>query len=291
MKDIFIVGFKAAENLVNHDGVEHAGYMSFLTILSLFPFMVFIMAVTGFIGNSILGSEILNAIERTLPADLTQALLPRINEIRSGPPSSLLTISIIGTIWTASSSFEGLRTILNRVYNVGSLPSYFFRRIRSIFEFLIISIVLIVGTAVLIWLPYLLDILQSIIGGNAALDSLFAKIHTIEYYLNGFFRGIFIFIILFLSVSFVYYQIPNTKMKFSQQIPGTVLVVISWYLCAQCLRLYFTYFNQVNVIYGSLVGIIAALLFFFFIHMILIWGAEFNYLLSCKEQKNDEPVD
>ena len=290
MKNLFKLCYQASINLINHDGVEHAGYMSFLTILSLFPFMVFIMAVTGFIGNSVLGSEIISSIEKALPSDLTQALLPRINEIRNGPPSGLITISIIGTIWTASSSFEGLRTILNRVYHVKTLPSYFFRRIRSIVEFLIVSILLIVGTAVLVWLPYLLDVLQNLLSGSHSLNSLFIQIGKMEYYLTGLSRMVFIFLILFLSISFIYYQIPNTKMSFSQQVPGTVLVIILWYLCAQGLRLYFTYFNQVNIIYGSLVGIIAALLFFFFIHMILIWGAEFNYLLMLTNQRKSQRV-
>lgn len=269
---------EATNRLINHDGVEHAGYMSFLTILSLFPFMVFIMAVTGFFGNSVIGIEILGAIVKTLPEDLTQALLPRINEIRNGPPASLLTVSIIGTIWTASSSFEGMRTILNRVYDVKSLPNYFFRRIRSIVEFLIVSFFLIVGTAILVSLPYLLDLLIRLVDDNHSLKNLFVFIRGIEFYFTGILRTILIFIILFLSVLFIYFQIPNAKMKLSEQIPGTILVIILWYICAQCLKLYFIYFNQVNLVYGSLVGIIAALLFFFFIHMILIWGAEFNAL-------------
>jgi len=278
MRNLLKMCLEATNRLINHDGVEHAGYMSFLTILSLFPFMVFIMAVTGFFGNSVIGIEILGAIVKTLPEDLTQALLPRINEIRNGPPASLLTVSIIGTIWTASSSFEGMRTILNRVYDVKSLPNYFFRRIRSIVEFLIVSFFLIVGTAILVSLPYLLDLLIRLVDDNHSLKNLFVFIRGIEFYFTGILRTILIFIILFLSVLFIYFQIPNAKMKLSEQIPGTILVIILWYICAQCLKLYFIYFNQVNLVYGSLVGIIAALLFFFFIHMILIWGAEFNAL-------------
>ena len=278
MRNILKICYEATNKLIDHDGVEHAGYMSFLTILSLFPFMVFIMAVTGFLGNSIIGAEILGSIEKAFPPDLTQALLPRINEIRNGPPASLLTVSIVGTIWTASSSFEGMRTILNRVYDVKSLPNYFFRRIRSIIEFLIVSVFLIIGTAILVSMPYLIDLLEKLVSGNQSLKSLFSSLGSMEYYFTGIFRTILIFIILFLSVIFIYFQIPNAKMKLSEQIPGTILVILLWYLCAQCLRLYFTYFNQVNLVYGSLVGIIAALLFFFFVHMILIWGAEFNAL-------------
>jgi len=272
--------YESVNNLIDHDGVEHAGYMSFLTILSLFPFLIFITAITGFLGNSTIGIEIIDSIQKSLPSDLTQALLPRINEIKNGPPTSLLTISIIGAIWTASSSFEGIRTILNRVYHVKTLPNYFLRRVRSIIEFLIMSIFLVVGTTILISLPYLINILENIIGEGSGLKNIFMTLKSLQLYFNGALNSLYIFVILFMSLIFIYYQIPNAKIRFLDLIPGTILVIILWFSCAQCLKFYFLYFKQINLIYGSLVGVIAALLFFFFIHMILIWGAEFNYLYS-----------
>ena len=277
-------------NLINHDGVEHAGYMSFLTILSLFPFLVFITALTGFIGNSNIGTELINVIASSLPGDLTQALIPRINEIKDGPPASLLTISVLGTVWTASSSFEGFRTILNRVYHVKTMPSYIFRRVRSIVEFFLMSIFLIIGTIILVSIPYIIDYLKVITVDHSSLKAIFLEIEKIQFYFTGVLRGIYIFCVLFVSLMFVYYQIPNIKIRFWELIPGTIIVIAAWSLCAEILQEYLSLFGQVNIIYGSLGGIIAALLFFFFIHLILIWGAEFNYLYSRSLEKSDKIV-
>ena len=111
------LNIKAIANLINHDGVEHAGYMSFITLLSFFPFLIFVMSVTGFIGQSDQGKELIHIILNNMPYYLTQTLNPRIEEIVSGPPTSLLTISILGVIWTSSSTVEGIRTILNKKSN------------------------------------------------------------------------------------------------------------------------------------------------------------------------------
>ena len=56
------LNIKAISNLIKHDGVEHAGYMSFITLLSFFPFLIFIMSVTGFIGQSDQGKELIHII-------------------------------------------------------------------------------------------------------------------------------------------------------------------------------------------------------------------------------------
>ena len=43
--------------MIDHDGIEHSGYMSFMVLLSIFPFFIFILAFTGFFGASELGEK------------------------------------------------------------------------------------------------------------------------------------------------------------------------------------------------------------------------------------------
>jgi membrane protein len=281
----FKILYESIYNLIDHDGVEHAGYMSFLTILSFFPFLVFITALTSFFGNLQVGAEIINAINNTLPADLTNALLPRIDEIKNGPPAGLLTISILGAIWTASSSFEGIRTILNRVYHVKTKPNYIFRRISSIIEFFFLSLFLILGTTILYVIPYIIHFLEILTINHKSLKEIFLELQDIQYYFTDSLRAFYIFCVLFFSLILIYYHIPNIKLRFKNLIPGTFLVIVGWSLCAQILKVYISNFDQVNLIYGSLGGIIASLLFFFFVHLILIWGAEFNYLYGHQDDQ------
>jgi membrane protein len=78
-------------------------------------------------------------------------------------------------------------------------------------------------------------------------------------------------------VAFIYYVIPNTKQKIKNTLPGAIICVILFWLILQLFVLYLQNFNQFNLLYGSLAGIVATLMFFFLVGLAFITGAEFNY--------------
>lgn len=257
---------KALIDTVRHDGIEHAGYLAFLSILSFFPSLIFLIAVIGFFGESKIGTDFLHHLISNLPNEMARGLAPRINEIISGPSDGYLTIAIIGVIWTASSSVEGCRTILNRAYRVAFPPPYILRRLVSIFEFFIIIFTIITGILVFVVVPVILKTIEEKFSIKLAIDYDF-------FYL----RQIAIFIILAGSTSVLYYALPNAKQKITQTVPGSILAVILWTLLVNIFSLYVENFNQMNFVYGSIAGIIISLMFFYLISLVFILGAEFNY--------------
>ena len=133
---------QAIASMIEHDGIEHSGYMSFMILVSIFPFFIFILAFTSFFGASELGEKFIELAVENMPNHSIDSIRSRIHELMNAPPQGLLTLAIFGTIWTSSSFVECLRTILNRVYEIKSPPNYIFRRLLSIGQFLIISSVI-----------------------------------------------------------------------------------------------------------------------------------------------------
>lgn len=280
IKILYQAFLNAIQDTVNHDGVEHAGYLSFLSLLSLFPFLVFFVAIVGSIGKSELGEKLtifLLKDNELIPSHLLSALEPRIHEIVSGPPQGLLTIAVLGAIWTASSAVEGLRTILNRAYRVETPPAYIFRRLMSILQFLILTILLIVAMMILVLTPLIWQGITSYleIDSNFSLPWDGMENWNWTFVRYGFTTGI-----LFFVVCSIYYILPNIKQTWRVVFPGAILVVIGWILAGSLFANYLSSFNQFNVIYGSLGGVIVSLLFFYIFSMILIFGAEFNYSIN-----------
>jgi membrane protein len=257
--------WKAIVNTVGHDGIEHAGYLAFLGLLAMFPFLVFMVAVIGFIGQGDAGAAFITSLLQTLPEHITIALKPRIVEIISGPPQGLLTISILGAIWTASSAVEGLRTILNRAYHVHTPPAYWLRRSLSILQLLFFTFILISGMIVMVAIPLVLRHIEGWLGIHLVAKnwSYMAFLATVG--------------VLFITICYIYYLIPNIRQRFVTVAPGAAIVVIAWLGAAQLFTLYLSNFNQVNLIYGSLGGLIATLVFFYICNIIFIFGAELNY--------------
>ena len=270
--NFFACSKKALIDTINHDGIEHAGYLSFLAILSIFPFLILFVSLAGLFGQTMLGQELVVILLEYLPKEAIAGLKPRINEIISGPPQSLLTIAILGAIWTASSSVEGLRTIFNRAYRVSTPPAYIWRRLLSIGQFLIITCLILLSMLIIIVTPLIFNKLMTIM-----------QIEYLYIYNNILnLRFFFTSAIIFCSVSFLYYVIPNLRQSLLNVCPGALMVLILWSISGSIFSSYLRNFDQVNLIYGSLASFIIALLFFYIMAMILIFGAEFNYAVEKK---------
>lgn len=259
---------KAAVLTVYHDGIEHAGYLAFLGLLSLFPFLVFVAAIAGVLGQGVAGAALITSVLKSLPWQVAAALEPRVVEIVSGPPQGLLTLAIIGAIWTASSAVEGIRTVLNRAYHVTAPPAYWWRRSLSVLQLLAFTFVLIMAMLLIVFLPILLHHLE-LIFGEGFIPGDESSWRNVIYFMAPF--------ILFFAIASIYYALPNIRQRFIAVAPGALVVMLLWIGAARLFTLYLMNFNQVNLVYGSLGGIIAALIFFYICNIIFIFGAELNY--------------
>ncbi|CEI85362.1 YihY/virulence factor BrkB family protein [Ehrlichia minasensis] len=257
--------YYAMVDVVKHDGIEHAGYLSFIILLSIFPFLVFLMALVSNVAQLLnyydisISEKLILLISDNVPSEIISGIMPRVQEIISGPPHSLLTLAIIGTVWTSSSAVEGIRTILNKAYRVSSPPSYVFRRLLSIFQFLMITVTITIAMVSIILLPVIYEMLDK----NLA-----------------YFKYAIIELMLFISIALLYFIVPNIKQSLINVIPGAILVTFLWTCSSFIFTWYIKTFQQLNIIYGSLAGIIASLLFFYILSIFFIYGAEFNYRLK-----------
>lgn len=262
--------YRSGDNLVENDGIELAGYLTFLALLALFPFLVLIVATAGFIGQGNLGTQFIELIVSHLPSESISSIRPRIDEIMSGPPQGLLTVSILGAIWTASSAVEGLRTVLNRAYQVSEPPNYYWRRALSILQIMLFTLLIIVVMSVLVLAPLMVTHFTGFTG------------LLLSESIERFIVSDFIWVggsLLFVAVASLYYWLPNIKQTMFAVVPGALLVVVMWVLGAALVTFYIDNVSQVNIIYGSLSGFIATLIFFFVMNIIFIYGAEFNHEL------------
>lgn len=262
---IFYSLYTALIDTIHNDGIEHAGYLSFLILLSIFPFLIVLMVLASAFANLLdqynFGWML---IIDNIPQDILSSLMPRINEIISGPPHSLLTVAIVSAIWTASSTIEGLRTVLNKAYRVPVSPPYILRRVLSIVQFLVITLLIILTIVCSTLVPILINLSN-----------------------NGFSYNKYLFVefVLFAVVSWLYFTLPNIKQNLVDVFPGSCIAVILWTVSAAAFKKYLkTSFNQLNLIYGSLGGVVVSLLFFYMLSLIFIFGAKFNFQL--KNSKN-----
>ena len=262
--------YRAGDNLTDNYGVEVAGYLTFLGLLALFPYLVLIVSTAGLVGQGETGRHIIAILLEHLPADAVTTLRPRIEEITSGPPQSILTFSILGAIWTASSAVEAVRGMLNRAYRVRKPPTYFARRMTSILQIFILTFAILLLMLTFVFAPIAMKSFSYYTG------------IAIPFALDHFFTSYFAYLgalALFGIVASFYYVLPNIKQSFLAVAPGALLVVALWVTSASLVSFYLNDISNVTLIYGSLSGFIATLIFFYVMNLIFIYGAEFNHEL------------
>lgn len=262
--------FRAGQNLLNNYGIETAGYLTFIFLLSLFPYLILIVSAIGFVGQGDVGREYISLFLDHLPREAVETLYPRIVEIISGPPQGLLTFAVLGAIWTSSSGIEGVRGMLNRAYHVGSPPAYFKRRLMAVVQIVVLTLMIIGVLLMIVFTPILMNYLTDFTG------------IAIPFGLREFIDKYFVYLgggAMFVVVASMYYFLPNVVQTPRRVLPGAFLVVGLWIAGAFGVSFYLTSISQLTPVYGSLSGFIATLIFFYVMILIFIFGAEFNHEL------------
>lgn len=261
---------RAMHAMAANHGSEMAGHLTFLSLLALFPYLVLIVALMGLLGQGESGRHFIDFILTHLPAQAVETVRPRIVEIISGPPRGLLTFAALGALWTSSSAVDALRGVLNRTYQVRRSRAYFSRRLWSIAQLLIFTMVILLVMLVLVFTPVVLTAFTQLTG------------ILIPLHLENFLVHSFLYIgavALFLIVAGFYYWLPNIDQPFVRVLPGAALVVALWIGGASGVGYYLTHVSQLTPIYGSLSGFVGTLIFFYVMIVIFIYGAEFNHQL------------
>jgi membrane protein len=83
-------------------------------------------------------------------------------------------------------------------------------------------------------------------------------------------------VLLMVSVSTIYWAIPNVNHPYRVITPGAVLSVTVWVLASLGFSFYLANFANYSVIYGSLGAAFALLLYFYISAAVLLFGAEVN---------------
>lgn len=280
LKKYVALFYRAGDNLLDNSGIETAGYLTFLFLLSLFPYLILMVAAAGVVGEGDAGRTYIELVLSHLPKEAVDTLYPRIVEIISGPPAELLNIAILGAIWTSSSGIEGVRGMLNRAYHVKSPPKYLMRRLISIAQILILTVLIVLVILTLVFVPIAFGYLTQFTG------------IAIPHAVKALFERYFVYVIviaLFGVVASLYYILPNVKQTPRRVLPGAALVIGLWLGAAYAVSFYLTRISKLALVYGSLSGFIATLIFLYTMILIFIYGAEFNHELHrMREGKIEE---
>jgi membrane protein len=251
------------------DGFIHAGNLAYLALLALFPFMILSAAVARFLGLTEDTQLAVATILRRLPPTVRDVLAGPIDEVLQGRHGSLLWFGAIVGLWTAASFIETIRDILRRAYGV--------RYSASFWQYRLAAMAIILGSVVLLFGAFAVTVVissahQFVVRELPFSEGLAGKL--------GFYRiapavTLFAtFYIIFLALTPARYRTIECR-----KWPGAFVATTWWLVTVELLPWVIGLFGGYELTYGSLAGVMVALLFFFVAGLGVVAGAELNAAL------------
>src|SRR5699024_7701106 len=90
--------------------------LAYFFLLSIFPLLLFIVTLIGYFPLD--DGMIIEMLSDYLPADVVQMIEQNLTQIVNNRSGSLLSISILGTLWSASNGFNAITRSFNKAYQV-----------------------------------------------------------------------------------------------------------------------------------------------------------------------------
>jgi len=255
---------------VYNDGFIHAGNLAYLSIVALFPFFIVAAAVAHLLGQSQDAMLTVTNILRRLPPDVAATLREPVQEVLTVRTGTLLWLGAIVGLWTATSFVETIRDILRRAYGVKYCAPFWEYRLGSILLILGSVVLLMVAFAasaaltiahhfIIEWFPLAQDI-----GHELGLYRLVPAVT-----LFGTFYG------LFFALTPARYRGRDCR-----KWPGALLITGWWLGTVELIAPVLSLFGGYTRTYGSLAGVMIALIFFFVVGLGVVIGAELNAALA-----------
>lgn len=236
----------------------HAAHASFFVITSAVPFASILFTLVGIFAPNT-SMEFLFQPE-SAPV-LSELLRYAVAEIRSVPGVSLLSLSAVTTLWSASRGIAGIRSGLETIYGCTEHTGFVAHRLRSIPVTVLLIVLLSAASGILLF------------GDLLGIPARRFQIPVFALVLTASFTAFFV------SVAG-----RSTKVRHDvlRHLPGAVFSTVGWTVFSWGYSLYIAHVPSATTLYGGLAAVCLIMLWLYFCMMILLLGAEVNKLFFAR---------
>jgi membrane protein len=252
------------------DGFIHAGNLAYLALMTLFPFIIVAAAVAHLFGQTEGGTQAVAALLRTMPRNVADVLRTPINDVLHARSGNLLWLGGLVGLWTTASFIETIRDILRRAYGVKGTAAFWEYRLLSIGLIVASVVMMLIAFAASILLSGIEQFILNLVPQAKAVAGLLGLLHVVPA------------LILFGSVYFILVSLTPRRYRRVQchKWPGALFITLWWMATAALLPIVLSNLGGYDLTYGSLAGVIIALIFFFVIGLGVVIGAQLNAALA-----------
>ena len=247
----------------------HAAYAGYFIILSIFPALLMILSILQYTGIQV--EDLVSLMGDFLPKALMDTAEELVYSTWLNATGTVLGLSALTSLWSASRGVYGLLRGLNAVYDVWEDRGYLYTRgISVVYTFLLGMVLLLTlllhvfGNTILSWLTMV---------DNAVLIFLMDLVDL---------RFFLLLILQSLIFTLMFMVLPNQRNRFLDSLPGGIFSSIGWMVFSDIFSIYVENFNHYSNIFGSVYAVALSMLWLYCCLSILFYGGALNHYLAKK---------
>jgi len=235
-------------------------------LLAVFPFLIVVTAIAGFVGSSNLADEVARLMFAVWPQQVATPIAAQIHNVLTTAHGGVLTLGAVFSVYFASSGVESLRIGLNRAYGLQETRGWWLLRLESI-GYVLVSAFSMLALAFLVVLgPLIFQTAIKYAPWIAPLES--------HYDFARF--GIGALVIAF-ALFLLHMWLPAGRRRIGRVWPGIMATLVLWLVCGTAFGRYLASFAYTYVTYyAGLASAMVALVFLYYSAWIFIFGGELN---------------
>ncbi|WP_284639618.1 YihY/virulence factor BrkB family protein [Paenibacillus silviterrae] len=262
-----------AKQLDQDDVFGLAAQCAYYFLLSLFPFLLFIVSLLGYL--PITTEDVLGLAREYIPQGVASGVEGHLSSVLDVQRGGTLSFGLILSLVSASAAMNAIVFAVNKAYGLPERRSFIHSRF--------LSIMLTIGMLVVVASALLLSVFGHFLGD---LSHEYLSLSMDQVKLWNVLRWFINLLILFLVFLGIYYIAPNTCLGCKDVLPGAVFSAMGWQLISEGFSFYVNHWGNYSATYGGLGGVIALLTWFYLCALIIIVGGEINamsYLFKKKK--------
>lgn len=257
-------------SVVKKDFFGMAAEMSFMLVAGFFPFMLFLMAVFGWMGNRSYMDPILHVLSSIMPRQAMDLLNSVLTETMIFDHGKLL--AIVGIITALVLSINSIAVILkglNRAYKVTETRSFLYTRTLSLLMVFVNILVLFLTINIIIFGKVIIMFLVSHFKMSTGIAITILTLRWPVAFLALYFLA-------FLS----YYILPDLRgnecFKRRSALPGAAFFTVFWLIGSWGFSVYVSHLSTYNIVYGTIGAFFILMVWLYYTSIVLLIGGEIN---------------
>jgi membrane protein len=275
-KRLVVSDFKRAFKRFQDDQMtDHAAALTYYSLLSLFPALLFGVAALGYFGRQGLVNDAADyLLQAGAPKETVDTVIRALESAQSqrGAAFTALVIALGTSLWGASGAFGAVGRALNVVWRVEEGRNLIRRKAHDL-AWTLLLLVLVLMNFVLIFVGG--DVARDLLG-TIGLGDVGADIWLIA-------RWPLALLFAMLVYAIVYYAAPNVEVpRFQFLTPGAVVGVVAWIVASAGFFFYVSNFSSYSATYGAFAGAVILLVWLWLTNVVLLLGAELNAAIDLR---------